>query len=315
MIYGDFAIISNCKNSEISTAFQGFCCFFIDLFTLYYYLCIVLCLKSIVFYNQSDMKNHTKVLAAIMLMTAVIITVGCKPDLEVTVTTCVPHDITTTSAVCGGEVTLSQEVEVDELGVCWGVIPNPTVADTNVSTSSWSDWGEPFVCVLSDLEAGTEYHVRAYAIIGRECYYGEDKCFITLEDNGNTGLDPDTVEHLEPSISIIEQEGFVHEGMELLVNESYRIGFVCRANAQTDVQLAKFVIKINNMLWVDSIISGTEFFFDQEIHFVECKRGETYPVTIDAIVMDEASETASATINITVTNPDVGLTTNTGEAK
>lgn len=122
------------------------------------------------------MKRLTKAFVAIMLIMMSIIVSGCKPDPVITVTTYTPRDITMSSAVCGAEVLVPQGFTVDELGVCWSFYQNPTVSNNRKSTSNWS---EPFVCALSDLEAGREYHVRAYALCGGECCYGEDKSFTT----------------------------------------------------------------------------------------------------------------------------------------
>ncbi|MBO6027409.1 MAG: hypothetical protein J6P73_09215 [Bacteroidales bacterium] len=131
------------------------------------------------------MKIHLKALAAIMLMTAVFFAAGCtheeNNDNDVRVTTYTPQDITQTSAVCGGDVIVTQGLTLSELGVCWSTERNPTVEDAHISTTHW---GEPYVCTISDLEPGTKYHVRAYALRGLEYYYGDDKDFATEENFG-----------------------------------------------------------------------------------------------------------------------------------
>ena len=122
------------------------------------------------------MKRFIKYLIVLVVLTTLTVIAGCNPDPVVTVTTFTPRDITMSSAVCGGEVTISQGLTVDELGVCWGFMNNPTVSNTCKSTSNWN---QPFVCAISDLEAGKEYHVRAYALCEHVYYYGEDKMFKT----------------------------------------------------------------------------------------------------------------------------------------
>ena len=62
-----------------------------------------------------------KAMSAIMLMTAVVFAVGCTPeenkDSDVKVTTYTPQDITSTTAVCGGDVIVIQGLSLTELGV------------------------------------------------------------------------------------------------------------------------------------------------------------------------------------------------------
>lgn len=125
------------------------------------------------------MQRMMKAVAAVLLMVAVTLTVGCKPDnndSDVRVTTFTPQDITNETAVCGGEVSVPQGLTPSELGVCWGTSLNPIAEDAHRSTT---DWNDPFVCTITGLEQNTNYHVRVYALCDMEYYYGEDKSFTT----------------------------------------------------------------------------------------------------------------------------------------
>ena len=123
-----------------------------------------------------------------LLMAAVLLTVGCTPtednDSDVKVTTYTPQDITSTTAVCGGDVIVTQGLSLTKLGVCWSENRNPTVEDSHLSTSNWN---EPYVCTITGLAPATTYHIRAYALRGLEYYYGEDKSFTTKENGGGGG--------------------------------------------------------------------------------------------------------------------------------
>lgn len=129
------------------------------------------------------MKKVTKAIAALMLMTVFFAT-GCNKDDDVRVITYTPQDVTQTSAVCGGDVIVTQGLSLNEIGVCWSTSSKPTVEDAHISTANWS---EPYVCTIIGLEPGTKYHVRAYALRGLEYYYGEDKSFTTEGNSGGGG--------------------------------------------------------------------------------------------------------------------------------
>jgi hypothetical protein len=129
------------------------------------------------------MKKVMKAVAAIMLTVTLFFATGCN-DSDVRVTTYTPQDITQTSAVCGGDVIVTQGLSLNELGVCWSTSSKPTVEDAHLSTANWN---EPYVCTITGLEPSTKYHVRAYALRGLECYYGEDKSFTTEGSSGGGG--------------------------------------------------------------------------------------------------------------------------------
>ena len=105
-----------------------------------------------------------------------------EEQLDVSVLTYAPQYITTTTALCGGSLGLQdlsllpEGFSFDELGVCWSTMENPTVDDSHTSTTNWN---EPYVCTIMGLEQGRKYHVRAYALKGTDCFYGEDKSFTT----------------------------------------------------------------------------------------------------------------------------------------
>lgn len=103
-------------------------------------------------------------------------TTTLNPTNSVTIHTYTPQEITTCSAVCGGDAIVTPGFTLTELGVCWNTEGNPLPSDNFVSTEIWN---EPFVCTITGLVGNTIYHVRAYALDEIRCYYGEEKVFTT----------------------------------------------------------------------------------------------------------------------------------------
>ena len=106
------------------------------------------------------------------------------------VVTATPTDITTTSSVVGGMVTVSEGSHVFFRGVCWGTEPNPdidgshTSADTGIGSFSDS---------LVGLAPGTTYYVRAYAVTDYGLAYGENLSFTTEHEYVDLGLPSGTL--------------------------------------------------------------------------------------------------------------------------
>ena len=90
------------------------------------------------------------------------------------VTTHAVGDITSCSARCGGFVSGSGGADVTSRGVCWSMVPNPTVNDSH-TTDGMGNGG--FKSVLSGLMPGNTYYIRAYATNGVGTAYGEELSF------------------------------------------------------------------------------------------------------------------------------------------
>lgn len=87
-------------------------------------------------------------------------------------------NITETTANSGGIIALDYGWPVTERGVCWSVLPNPTIADPHTSDGSGTG---SFISHLTGLRTcGVLYHVRAYAISSNGADYGEEVTFRTL---------------------------------------------------------------------------------------------------------------------------------------
>jgi len=98
-----------------------------------------------------------------------------------TVVTVEVSEITTNSAICGGEVTNEGGSEVIERGICWSTHENPTLGDNHIAIGSGMG---SFTTIMNDLQANTIYHVRAYATNMRGTAYGLDREFVTISGGG-----------------------------------------------------------------------------------------------------------------------------------
>jgi hypothetical protein len=109
---------------------------------------------------------------------SVFITTGVAAILP-TVTTTTMSSITSTTAAGGGNVTSDGGAAVTARGVCWSTTANPVA--TGIHTTDGSGTGA-FTSALTNLIAGTTYHVRAYATNSVATAYGGDSVFTTAHD-------------------------------------------------------------------------------------------------------------------------------------
>ena len=93
-------------------------------------------------------------------------------------------DVTTNSAVCGGNVISDGGSAVTTYGICWSTTPNPTI--DNSYTQDGQGIGN-FVSSITELLENTTYYVRAYAINVNGTAYGEERSFTTLAGNTING--------------------------------------------------------------------------------------------------------------------------------
>jgi len=114
------------------------------------------------------------------------------PPTEPVLSTSSVINIAATTATAGGFVTSDGGAEVTSYGVCWGTNVNPSILDSK--TSDGAGTGQ-FVSSLTGLTAGTNYHIRAYAINSVGYSYGADITFTTL------GLSPESVTQPATNVS------------------------------------------------------------------------------------------------------------------
>ena len=117
--------------------------------------------------------------------------------------------------------------------------------------------------------------------------------------------DPDPViENPEPAISILETDGYLQNGDIIEMYYVYDYGFRCASNAETQANLAKFVVTCNGSLLCDTVISGTEFVYEGELYFDDSEKDFVGDAEIIATVTDVDGKSNKATIKVSVYKSD-----------
>lgn len=91
-----------------------------------------------------------------------------------TVSTANITNIAASTATCGGNVSADGGSYVTDRGICWATTNAPTVDNNHVAMGQGTG---TFSCNMTNLEPGTTYYVRAYAVNNRGTAYGEQKQF------------------------------------------------------------------------------------------------------------------------------------------
>ena len=86
-------------------------------------------------------------------------------------------NVTSTTAVAGGNITDAGGGTIIARGICWGTAPNPTIT-TASKTINGAGTGT-FTGNLTELTDGTTYYYRAYATNSSGTTYGQEFNFIT----------------------------------------------------------------------------------------------------------------------------------------
>jgi hypothetical protein len=94
-----------------------------------------------------------------------------------TITTTDVTDVTTNSAISGGNISDDGGAPVTERGVCWSISARPTTADNKTTDGNGTG---SFTSTINGLTSGSKYHLRAYAKNSAGTAYGSDKSFTTL---------------------------------------------------------------------------------------------------------------------------------------
>ena len=99
---------------------------------------------------------------------------------ETIVNTSSVTDITTNSAICGGNIMSDEAENIVERGICWSTSSQPDINDFCAASGAGAG---SFSCNMTGLEDNTTYYVKAYAKMYDYVVYGEQRSFKTEEDD------------------------------------------------------------------------------------------------------------------------------------
>lgn len=128
-----------------------------------------------------------------------------------TVTTAAVGQITTTTAMSGGDVTSEGDSPVTAKGVCWNKTGSPTASENHTEEGPGTG---VFISFLSGLDHNTEYYVRAYATNSGGTAYGNQLIFTTLYDPCE-GVTSFVYEGLEYSVIAIGSQCWMAENINV----------------------------------------------------------------------------------------------------
>jgi uncharacterized protein (TIGR02145 family) len=125
--------------------------------------------------------SSSKILLVIIYIELILVA-GCRKKTMPEVGTLEVHEITTNTAISGGNIVDDGGATVAIAGVCWNTDPGPSISDKTTIDKPVSGL---YTSNLSGLEAGKSYFVRAYATNAIGTSYGNEVSFLTVPDRVN----------------------------------------------------------------------------------------------------------------------------------
>ena len=113
----------------------------------------------------------------------------------------------------------------------------------------------------------------------------------------------------EPTIQVLNQEGYVQDGATVNLNEEVNFGFVVASSAMSNKELASLEVRIDDYEDLTETIDLTgkyEFTYTGTITYTP-NRELVGTSLITAVVTDAAGQIATATINLNLNQPEMPL--------
>ena len=120
----------------------------------------------------------------------------------------------------------------------------------------------------------------------------------------------ENVEHPEPSIAILAEEGFAQNYDVVDLYEEVHFGFVISSNPQTQKPLQSLVVKVDDNQWAnltDTLSGLTQFTYKDVVIYTPERDSIVGSSVITAVVTDVDGKTATTTINLSINQPQEPL--------
>ena len=118
--------------------------------------------------------------------------------------------------------------------------------------------------------------------------------------------DPD-ITNPEPSIQILQEEGYLQDNDVVDLGTDYLFGFVVASNPQTNKDLASLVVNVGDTQWANVDLTGLKEYTHRDTVAWTLTREIIGTDVITAVVTDVDGNTATATINVSVNEPAIPL--------
>ena len=126
--------------------------------------------------------------------------------------------VTKTTAQCSASIISAGGETVTERGFCWGKTPMPTIANNKIAL--YGGVGA-FSATIENLESGTQYYIRAYAITKAGTSYSVERTFTTASE-GSALIDND---HLLPGNPTNATADILNANNYLMVKPQYCLSY------------------------------------------------------------------------------------------
>ncbi len=115
--------------------------------------------------------------------------------------------------------------------------------------------------------------------------------------------DPEDVTNPEPSIQVLQEEGYIQDNQVVDLGVDYTFGFVVASNLQTNKDLASLIVKVGDVQWANVDLTGLKEYTHRDTVAWGLEKEIIGSDVITAVVTDADGKTATATINVSINKP------------